>query len=84
MAYIGQDSPAYAAAFVQEILIAARSLDELAERGRLVPEVARDDVRELFVGAYRLVFRLEDDLVTIAALVHGRRDFRRFWRTAGR
>lgn len=36
--YIAQDSENYAAAFVRELLDAARSLEQLAQRGRIVPE----------------------------------------------
>lgn len=36
--YIEHDSPRYAAAFVREVRRAGSSLDEFAERGRIVPE----------------------------------------------
>lgn len=36
--YIARDSEAYAAAFVEEIKVAATSLSEMAERGQIVPE----------------------------------------------
>lgn len=45
--YISRDSPNYAAAFAREILDAAQSLAELAERGRVVPEWHETNVREL-------------------------------------
>ena len=37
--YIHKDSPAYAASFVDKALEAGRSLNEFAERGRMVPEL---------------------------------------------
>ena len=40
--YIHRDFPAYAAAFMVRALEAGRSLGELAERGRMVPEL-RDE-----------------------------------------
>lgn len=55
--YIARDSPNYAAAFVLELLDAARSLAQLAERGRVVPEWHEQTTRELLVGNYRLIIR---------------------------
>ena len=75
--YISKDSPYYAAAFVGEILAAAGSLDRLSRRGRVVPEVGDDTVRELLVKGYRLLYKLGDDFVLILAVIHGRRDIGR-------
>jgi plasmid stabilization system protein ParE len=41
--------------------------------GRVVPEIADDNIREWFVYSYRLIYRIQDDVITIAAIVHGRR-----------
>ena len=78
-AYIHKDSPAYAASFVDRALEAGRSLDEFAERGRIVPEIRDDNIREIFIYSYRLVYRIEDDRICILALIHGRRDFQTAW-----
>lgn len=47
--YIARDSVFYAAAFVQEILDAGSSLSSFSERGRIVPELGNQNIRELFV-----------------------------------
>ena len=77
--YIHRDSPVYAASFIDKALEAGRSLDEFAERGRMVPELGDSSIREIFVYSYRLVYRIEDDLISILALIHGRRDFQKAW-----
>jgi plasmid stabilization system protein ParE len=64
----------YAAAFVGEVLVAARSLDCYSTRGRVVPETGDDTIRELFVKGYRLLYKVGDDFVLILAVIHGRRD----------
>jgi toxin ParE1/3/4 len=46
--FISKDSPAYAATFVLRSLDAARSLGDLAERGRVVPEFKDETMREIF------------------------------------
>lgn len=77
--FISKDSSYYAASFVQEIKMASRSLKTFAERGRVVPEFGRPDVRELFVGNYRLIYQVTQEIVSILALVHGSRDIRLLW-----
>ena len=77
--YIHRDSPVYAASFVDRALEAGRSLNEFAERGRIVPELRDSNIREIFVYSYRLVYRIEDDRISILALIHGRRDFQKAW-----
>ena len=62
--YISNDSPAYAASFVLKTLKSARSLGDLSERGRVVPEFKREDIREIFVFNYRLVYRIEENRVS--------------------
>lgn len=78
--FISKDSSYYAASFVQEIKMASRSLKVFAERGRVVPEFNRPDIRELFVGNYRLIYEVTRDAIHILALVHGSRDLRSLWK----
>lgn len=75
--YISRDSPYYAAAFVEEVLSAARTLDRFAERGRVVPELHHITFRELFVKKYRLLYQVGDDFVLVLGVIHGRRDLGR-------
>ena len=72
--YIARDSPHYASTFIIEIRRAARSLRRFAFRSRAVPEVGRDDVRELLISNYRLIFQVTSDQVKILAVIHGARD----------
>ena len=77
--YIHKDSPVYAASFVDRALSAGRSLDKFAERGRIVPELNEDNIREIFVYSYRLIYRIEDNQISVLALIHGHRDFQHAW-----
>ncbi len=47
--YIHRDSPIYAASFIHRALEAGRSLNELAERGRIVPEFKNSSIREIII-----------------------------------
>lgn len=82
--YIARDSPNYAAAFAREILDAARSLADMAERGRVVPEWHEPSVRELFVGNYRLIYQLSGQMAHIVGVVHGSRNLKALWEREGR
>jgi toxin ParE1/3/4 len=78
--YIAEDSPAAAQRLVVAVIEAAESLADFSERGRWVPELNDGTHRELFVGRYRLVYRVGADFVAIVAFVHGARDFRAWWK----
>jgi plasmid stabilization system protein ParE len=38
-----------------------------------VPELDQDHVREVFAYSYRIIYRVEDQTVTVAAVIHGKR-----------
>ena len=67
-AYIARDSRYYAAGFVRKVRNAARSLDHMPGRGRIVPEFEDPSVRELIVGRYRLIYHVTDQLERFASL----------------
>lgn len=72
--YIAKDSPSYAAALISQAELAANSLFQFPKRGRVVPEYRNAAIRELFVGRYRLIYRIRAETVTVLAFVHGARD----------
>ena len=76
---IARDSVDGAIRILTRALEAAESLSNLAERGRVVPEVGDATLRELFVYDYRLLYRVDPDRVIIRAFLHGARDFAK-WR----
>jgi plasmid stabilization system protein ParE len=79
--YVAQHSRQAALHLLRRLLDAAESLTELAERGRVVPELDDPSIRELQVDPYRLVYGLEEREVTILGLLHQRRDFDRWGRS---
>lgn len=78
--FIARDSKFYAAAFVREARQAARSLKRFSDRGRVVPEVGKPEIRELLVRRYRLVYKMEGtNKIYIVRFIHGARDFSALW-----
>jgi plasmid stabilization system protein ParE len=76
--FIARDSDHYAKLVASRIVAAIDALATSPKMGRVVPELPKRDVRELIVGAYRVVYRYrrEHDLVEIVTIVHGARLFR--------
>jgi len=77
--YIEKDSPRYASILVEESFQAAKSLQQWFERGRIVPEIENQNIRELFVMNYRLVYQITPDAVFILGFIHGSRDLETIW-----
>src|SRR6266508_3633541 len=71
-AYIERDSPWYAKAVVAKIVETAESIPEYPELGRIVREMQNPSIRERLVHRYRLIHRLSEERVVIAAVIHGR------------
>ncbi len=73
--YIATDSPAYAANVVRRIVGLTKTLSEFSRSGRKVPEFDEDSIRELIAYSYRIIYQADDAEVTIAAVIHGKRDW---------
>ena len=71
--YISADSGAYAAAVVKSILNTTRNFSRFPFAGRVVPELGDENIREWFAYSYRVIYRIENQMVTVGAIVHGKR-----------
>jgi toxin ParE1/3/4 len=63
--FIERDSPRYGRLVVERLVDATDRIEVFPMSGRMVPEVGRTDVRELIVGDYRIVYRLEGELAVL-------------------
>jgi addiction module RelE/StbE family toxin len=73
--FIERDSPRYGRLVAERLFQATSRLELFPRSGRVVPEVGRDDVREIIVGEYRIVYRLESDAVTLLTVFRSSRLF---------
>ncbi len=73
--YIERDSGFYSRAVVRKILDVSRSIINLPLRGRVVPEVGDDNIRELFVYSYRVIYQIQKSQILIVAVIYGKRLF---------
>ncbi len=75
MAYIARDRPSVAASWLEHLLESADSLSEFPDKAPLADEGKRDDIRELTVSPYRIIYRRDPDAIYITMVLHERQDF---------
>ncbi len=73
--FIAKDSKRYAQIQIENIQNAVSNLLSFPLMGHEVPELPHLQYREILVGNYRVVYRLEEDqdLVIVMSVMHGRR-----------
>ncbi len=75
LAYIAADDPAAAHRWLERLLERVKSLADYPDSGRIVPELQREEIREIIVEPYRVMYRRSVDVAEIAAVRHAARDF---------
>lgn len=73
--YISQDSPQAARAWVEKLRERAQRAAAGPLAGRVVPELGRADVREVFLRTYRIVYAIRDDAIDVLTVFEGHRLF---------
>ena len=73
--YIAEDNPVVAESFGSALIEASKALARFEKKGRKVPEFGIEEIRELIVSPYRMIYRLkeEDKTLEIIRLWHGAR-----------
>ena len=72
--FIAKDSIVYAVSVVERLVSAAEALRSSPFVGRVVPEYGRQDLRELIIGSYRLVYLVRaDEAIVVRVVSRGER-----------
>lgn len=74
--FITRDSRYYAKKVVHDIREKIEELNDLPKLGRIVPEFNEEDVRELFLYSYRIIYEIKDGAIFVLAVVHQRRNLK--------
>lgn len=74
MAHIAVDRPAVALEWLEHLLGEVERLADFPDSGRVVPEAARDEIREIVVSPYRLVYRRDHEAVFVTMVLHERQN----------
>lgn len=73
--FIAQDSRYYAKKVAQEIREKADSLIHFPHIGKMVSEVGKQDIQELHIYSYRVIYELKENQCYVLAIIHKRQDF---------
>jgi addiction module RelE/StbE family toxin len=73
--YIAADDPIAAARWTDKLLAAAERAARFPAAGHVVREKGRDDLRQAFVKAYRIVYRVRAQQIDILTVFEGHRLF---------
>ena len=68
--YIAQNSPVYAQAMVAKVLNRSEQLAAFPRSGRIVPEYAAEDLREIIEKPYRIIYRIQLEQIDVVAVIH--------------
>lgn len=74
ISYIAKDSDLYASNFAKRMLERIEILKTFPQIGRVVPEYNNPRIREIIYQNYRVVYKINDDLIIIVYIGHGARE----------
>lgn len=80
--FIAEDDPIAARRWIERLRAKAAITVVTPMAGRRVPEFGREDVREVFLRTYRIVYRVSAQEILVLAVVEGHRRLRRLNRDA--
>jgi toxin ParE1/3/4 len=75
LAYIVADDAAAAQRWFEQLLERVEALRRFPDAGRVVPELGRDEIREVLVGSCRVIYRRSEAAIEIAVVRHQARKF---------
>ena len=76
--YISKDSKRYAKLQVIGLKNRTSILKTQTHSGKIVPEINRENIRELIKGSYRIIYKIvEDNQIDILTIHHSARDLTR-------
>jgi plasmid stabilization system protein ParE len=68
--YIASENPEAARKVINDIFKAGNKIKAFPEKGRIVPELRRKNVREVFCYEYRIIYRIESKRIFVLTVLH--------------
>ncbi len=69
--YIARDNPKAACEWIAKLRKTAENAAHMPLAARIVPEIQRDDIREVFLQSYRIVYGVRDDHIFVFTVFGG-------------
>lgn len=63
--YIALDKPTVAEQWAEKIFNSVARLKEFPDSGRVVPEINRNEIREIMQGSYRVIYKVKSKEVLV-------------------
>ncbi len=70
--FISEDKPSAAKKWIEDVFNSVDGLNKFPESGRVVPEVNRQEIREILFGNYRIIYRIEMNTISVLTVRHGK------------
>jgi plasmid stabilization system protein ParE len=74
--FIAHDSPHYAKKVVQDLREKTDILERLPQVGRKVAKLDNEQIRELSLYSYRIIYEIKDKGIYVLAVAHKRQDLK--------
>ena len=68
--YIASENPEAARKVINDIFEAGNKIKAFPEKGRIVPELGRKNIREVFCYEYRIIYRIESKRIFVLTVLH--------------
>ena len=68
--YIASENPEAARKVINDIFEAGNKIKVFPEKGRIVPELRRKNIREVFCYEYRIIYRIESKRIYVLTVLH--------------
>ncbi len=69
--FIAEDNPKAALEFINKIISRAETITLHPKKGRVVPEIAVENIRELLYKNYRIVYLIKEKAIVILTVFEG-------------
>ena len=69
--FIARDNPKIAIEFTDKLILIAESISDNPEKGRIVPELAIEQIREVLYKGYRIVYNRRETSIDILTVFEG-------------
>lgn len=73
--FIAEDSKQYAHNVAKKLVEKTETLNEIPNIGKVVPEIKDENVRELHLYSYRIIYEIKEQNIEVLAVIHKRRNF---------
>lgn len=69
--YIAEDKPGASKKWVESIFESVEKLTTYPKLGRIVPEIKKENFREIIHGDYRIIYSISENSIEILTVRHG-------------